>query len=97
MVALGHLFGPKHPSKRKAQTYESGMAPYGPGTRRVSVRYYLFGVLFILFDIEVVFFLPWAVAFKSLGVPGLVLMIIFVLVLEVAYIYAWKKGALEWE
>ena len=77
--------------------YESGMVPYGPGTRRMNVRYYLIAVLFILFDIEVVFFLPWAVSFRALGVPGLVLILIFVVILEVAHLYAWKKGALEWD
>ena len=61
------------------------------------VRFYLIAVLFILFDIEVVFFLPWAIAFKNLGVFGLIEMFIFVSVLLVGYAYAWKKGALEWE
>ncbi len=96
-ISLGILFGPRRPSERKSSPYESGMVPYGAGTRRVSVRYYLIGVLFILFDIEVVFILPWAVSFRSLGVPGLVLVIIFIAILEVAFVYAWKKGALEWE
>jgi NADH-quinone oxidoreductase subunit A len=97
VVALGHLFGPRRPTTKKAMPYESGMVPYGPGTRRMNVRYYLIAVLFILFDIEVVFFLPWAVSFRELGTPGLVLIIIFVIILEVAHMYAWKKGALEWE
>jgi NADH-quinone oxidoreductase subunit A len=97
VIALGHLFGPKRPSSKKSMPYESGMVPYGPGTRRMHVRYYLIAVLFILFDIEVVFFLPWAVSFRELGMPGLVLMIVFVIFLEVAHLYAWKKGALEWE
>jgi NADH-quinone oxidoreductase subunit A len=97
VVALGHLIGPSRPNQKKNMPYESGMVPYGPGTRRMHVRYYLIAVLFILFDIEVVFFLPWAVSFRELGMPGLVLMLIFVVVLEVAHLYAWKKGALEWE
>jgi NADH-quinone oxidoreductase subunit A len=97
VVALGHLFGPRRPSSRKSMPYESGMVPYGPGTRRMHVRYYLIAVLFILFDIEVVFFFPWAVTFRDLGVQGLVLMLVFVVILEVAHLYAWKKGALEWE
>jgi NADH-quinone oxidoreductase subunit A len=97
VIALGHLFGPRRPSSKKSMPYESGMVPYGPGSRRMNVRYYLIAVLFILFDIEVVFFLPWAVSFRELGTPGLVLMIIFVIILEVAHMYAWKKGALEWE
>ena len=61
------------------------------------VRFYLVAVLFILFDIEVVFFLPWAIVFRQLGLFGLVEMLIFMLILVVGYIYAWKKGALEWE
>ena len=97
VVALGAAFGPRRPTARKGQPYESGMVPYGPGTRRISVRYYLVAVLFILFDIEAIFILPWAVVYRDLGVTGLVLMIIFIVVLEVAFVYAWKKGALEWE
>ncbi len=97
VVILGHTFGPKRPTARKAAPYESGMTPYGPGTRRMSVRYYLVAVLFILFDVEVVFFLPWAVVFKKLGIFGLVEMLVFIAILLVGYIYAWKKGALEWE
>jgi NADH-quinone oxidoreductase subunit A len=97
VVTLGHLFGPRRPTKRKSAPYESGMTPFGPGTRRMPVRFYLVAVLFILFDIEVVFFLPWAIVFRSLGLFGLIEMLIFVFVLVVGYVYAWEKGALEWE
>ena len=97
VVAIGHLFGPRRPSQRKLQPYESGMIPIGPGTRRIPVRFYLIAVLFILFDIEVVFFFPWAVVFRKLGLFGLVEMSIFIMILLVGYFYAWKKGALEWE
>lgn len=97
VVIIGHLFGPRHPTKRKLAPYESGMTPFGPGTRRMPVRFYLVAVLFILFDIEVVFFLPWAVVFRRLGLFGLIEMAIFVFLLVVGYVYAWKKGALEWE
>lgn len=97
MVALGHLVGPRRPSSRKSSPYESGMAPIGPGTRRLPVRFYLVAVLFILFDIEVIFFLPWAVVFRDLGLFGLIEMFVFIGVLLVGYVYAWKKGALEWE
>lgn len=97
VVLIGHMFGPRRPSPRKEMPYESGMRPIGPGTRRMPVRFYLIAVLFILFDIEVVFFLPWAVVYKKLGVFGLVEMLIFILILLVGYVYAWKKGALEWE
>ena len=97
VVALGHLFGPRRPTQRKSLPYESGMTPFGPGTRRMPVRFYMVAVLFILFDIEVVFFLPWAIVFRQLGLFGLIEMLIFVLILVVGYIYAWKKGAFEWE
>lgn len=97
VIVLGTIFGPKRPTEKKSMPYESGMIPYGPGTRRMNIRYYLIAVLFILFDIEVVFFLPWAVSFRVLGFPGLALILIFVVILEVAHLYAWKKGALEWD
>ena len=96
-IGLGELFGPKKKTERKAQPYESGMTPYGPGTRRMPVRFYLIAVLFILFDIEVVFFLPWAIVFRQLGLFGLIEMVVFIVILLVGYVYAWKKGALEWE
>jgi NADH-quinone oxidoreductase subunit A len=96
-IGLGNLFGPKKKSDIKSMPYESGMNPYGEGTRRMPVRFYLIAVLFILFDIEVVFFLPWAVVFRKLGLFGLIEMVIFIVILLVGYIYAWKKGALEWE
>jgi NADH-quinone oxidoreductase subunit A len=96
-IGLGTLFGPRKPSKEKSMPYESGMPPIGEGTRRVPVRFYLIAVLFILFDIEVIFFLPWAVVFRQLGLFGLIEMFIFIAILLVGYVYAWKKGALEWE
>lgn len=96
-IGLGILFGPRKPSAEKSMPYESGMTPYGEGTRRIPVRFYLIAVLFILFDIEVVFFLPWAVVFRELKIFGLVEMVVFIVILLVGYVYAWKKGALEWE
>ena len=96
-IGLGTIFGPRKESAAKSMPYESGMTPYGEGTRRMPVRFYLIAVLFILFDIEVVFFLPWAVVFRQLGLFGLAEMIIFIVILLVGYVYAWKKGALEWE
>jgi len=96
-IGLGELFGPKRKSKVKNEPYESGMAPIGAGTRRMPVRFYLVAVLFILFDIEVVFFLPWAIVFRELKIFGLVEMAVFIVILLVGYVYAWKKGALEWE
>jgi NADH-quinone oxidoreductase subunit A len=96
-IGLGELLGPKRKTKVKSEPYESGIPPFGPGTRRMPVRFYLIAVLFILFDIEVIFFLPWAVVFRQLGLFGLGEMGLFILILLVGYFYAWKKGALEWE
>jgi len=96
-IGLGYTFGPQKKSDVKGMPYESGMKPYGEGTRRMPVRFYLIAVLFILFDIEVVFFLPWAITFRQLGWFGLIEMFIFIAILLVGYVYAWKKGALEWE
>ena len=97
VVIAGHALGPRRPTKEKGQAYESGMVPYGEGARRIPIRYYLVAVLFILFDIELVFFIPWAVVFRRLGIWGLIEMFVFIAVLVVGYIYAWKKGALEWD
>jgi NADH-quinone oxidoreductase subunit A len=97
IVGLGHLFGPRRPTERKATPYESGMRPIGSGARRMPIRFYLVAVLFILFDIEVVFLFPWAVVYRQLGLFGLIEMLIFIVILLVGYVYAWKKGALEWE
>ena len=97
VIVLGHLFGPRRPTARKGAPYESGMKPIGPGTRQIPVRFYLVAVLFILFDIEVIFLLPFAVVFRKLGWFGIAEIFVFMLILLVGYAYAWKKGALEWE
>jgi NADH-quinone oxidoreductase subunit A len=102
IVALGHLFGPRRPSEQKMLPYESGMKPIGPGTRRMPIRFYLIAVLFIIFDIEVIFILPWAVVLRDfvsegLGLFALISMSIFILILLVGFIYEWKMGAMEWE
>ena len=96
-IGMGNLFGPRKKSAVKIMPYESGMPAIGEGTRRMPVRFYLIAVLFILFDIEVIFFLPWAIVFRQLGWFGLIEMFIFIVILLVGYVYAWKKGALEWE
>jgi NADH-quinone oxidoreductase subunit A len=101
-ILLGTLFGPKRPAGKKSMPYESGMNPIGPGTRRVPVRFYLIAVLFILFDIEVVFFIPWALVFNDFVKAGRGLfmlgeMLVFIVILLIGYAYAWKKGALEWD
>ena len=97
MVILGQILGPKRNTPAKSMPYESGMTPIGSAVRRMPVRFYLIAVLFVLFDIEVIFLLPWAVVLKQLGVFGLIEMLVFVFILFVGYIYVWKKGALEWE
>lgn len=97
VIGIGHAFGPRRPSARKQAAYESGMRTLGPSVRRMPVRFYLIAVLFILFDIEVVFFLPWAVTFRQLGAYAFVQMLVFVGILLVGYVWVWKKGALEWE
>ena len=97
MIALSHLLQPRRPTDVKGMPYESGMTPLGGTRDRFSVKFYLVAMLFIVFDIEVVFMIPWAVAFRDLGLFGLVEMLLFVLILLVGYIYVWKRGALEWE
>ncbi len=97
IVSLSRLLGPRRPTQRKLEPYESGMTPIGPAMRRLPVKFYLVAVLFILFDIEVVFFLPFAVVARQLGLFALIEMAIFIVILLVGYVYAWRKGALEWE
>jgi len=102
IVGIGNLFGPKRKTARKVMPYESGMNPIGSGTRRIPVRFYLVAVLFILFDIEIIFIIPWAVILRQFvaennGVFALIEMAVFILILLVGFVYAWKKGALEWE
>jgi len=97
ILVISRIFGPHNPTTRKNAPYESGMKPIGPGTRRVPVKFYLVAVLFILFDVEVIFFLPYAVVFRDLGLYGLAVMGLFVVILTVGLVYDWKKGALEWE
>lgn len=97
LLKLHELLGPKNPNKEKLKTYESGMEPIGSAHERFSVKYYMVAVLFILFDIEIVFMYPWAVNFRSLGLFAYIEMIFFILTLAVGYIYIFKKGALKWD
>jgi len=97
ILNISRIFGPRNPTVRKTAPYESGMTPIGQAVRRLPIKFYLVGVLFILFDIEVIFFLPWAVIFRELGFFGLAVMGLFTFILTVGLIYEWKKGALEWE
>ena len=97
ILIISRLFGPHRPTSRKTAPYESGMKPIGPAVRRYSIKFYLVAVLFILFDIEVIFFLPWAVVFRELGLYSLIAIGIFTIILTIGLIYEWKMGALEWE
>ncbi len=97
MLAVSVLVSPQRPTVVKATPYESGMPPLGGTRERFSVKFYLVAMLFIVFDIEAVFMIPWGVAYRQLGLFGLVEMLIFILILFVGYIYAWKRGALEWD
>ena len=97
MVMMSHMMGPIRPTRPKREPYESGIEPISDARRRFSVKFYLVGILFILFDIETIFLIPWAVAFRSLGLFGFIEGLLFILTLLVGLIYAWKKGALEWD
>jgi NADH-quinone oxidoreductase subunit A len=97
IVFLSRLLGPYRPTLRKLTPYESGMQPYGEAIRRIPVKFYRVAVLFILFDIEIIFFLPWAVVFRDLGGYGLAVMGAFFFVLMVGFVYEWKVGGLEWD
>jgi len=98
-VLMPTLFGPRRPTDVKLATYESGKLPIGPARGRFSVQYYLYAVLFILFDIEVVFLFPWATVFRDLTprLTGLAEAAVFVSILLLGLIYVWRKGGLEWE
>lgn len=93
----GHLLGPSRPRKNKLTAYECGVPLLGSARERFSVKFYLVAILFILFDIETVFLIPWSVVHRSLGIPGLIEVLIFLLILGVGFLYIYKRGALEWD
>ena len=97
MVVASHLVSPLRPTPAKSAPYESGMIPLGDARERFSVKFYMVAILFIVFDIETVFLIPWAVVYRELGLFGLVEMLVFIGVLLVGFVYVWKKGALQWE
>jgi NADH-quinone oxidoreductase subunit A len=96
-VLLSQALGPKRYDRIKYGVYECGVDPLTPAEVRVSVKFYLIAILFILFDLETAFLYPWAVLFRSLGWFGFIEMAVFVGILLVGLVYAWKKGALEWQ
>jgi len=91
------LLGPHRPTEEKLSTYESGMEPVKTARERFSVKFYMVAMLFIVFDIEVVFMYPWAVRFRELGLFGFIEMMVFIFILLVGYFYILKKGALRWD
>ena len=94
---LGYILGPNRPDAEKNSPYECGFEAFEDARMKFDVRYYLVAILFILFDLEIAFLFPWAVALGSIGTFGLVAMGIFLLILVVGFVYEWKKGALEWD
>jgi NADH-quinone oxidoreductase subunit A len=97
MIGVSHLVSPFRPTTTKAAPYESGITPLGDTRERFPVKFYMVALLFIIFDLETVFLIPWGVAFRELGLFGLVEMLVFIGVLLVGLIYVWKKGALQWD
>lgn len=95
-LVLSRLLRPIKPSPIKGSVYECGELPIGDAWHQYNMQYYLFAIIFIVFDVEVVFLYPWALVFPSLGILAVVEMVVFIAMLVVGLIYAWKKGALEW-
>ena len=97
LVGLGFVLGPRRPDAEKLSAYECGFEAFSDSRRKFDVRYYLVAILFIVFDLEIAFLFPWAVALDGIGLLGLEAMAAFLLILIVGFIYEWKKGALEWD
>jgi NADH-quinone oxidoreductase subunit A len=94
---LGYLLGPQRPDSEKSSPYECGFEAFEDSRMKFDVRYYLVAILFIIFDLEIVFLFPWAVVLEEIGMVGFIAMMVFLGILVVGFIYEWKKGALEWE
>ena len=97
LIILGGMLGPTRPDSEKLSAYECGFEAFEDSRSKFDVRYYLVAIIFIIFDLEIAFFLPWALALDKLGVFAVVAMFIFLIELVVGYIILWKRGALEWE
>ncbi|MBX9598262.1 MAG: NADH-quinone oxidoreductase subunit A [Burkholderiales bacterium] len=97
MMIAGRVLGRHKPDIQKNSPYECGFEAFEDARVKFDVRYYLIAILFILFDLEIAFLLPWALVFKVLGMYGFIVMSIFLAILIAGFIYVWKKGALEWE
>ena len=96
MIGLSVLLGPRNPTPEKLAPYECGMPAVGDARERQSVKFYLVAMIFLLFDIEVAFLYPWAMALRSLGWGGFVQVLLFMLLLLAGYVYVWRKGGLDW-
>jgi NADH-quinone oxidoreductase subunit A len=96
MIGASILLGPKNPTPEKLAPYECGMPAVGDARERQSVKFYLVAMIFLLFDIEVAFLYPWAIALRQLGWPGFVQIITFFLILLFGFVYVWRKGVLDW-
>jgi NADH-quinone oxidoreductase subunit A len=96
ILTLGSAIRPTRPQPEKYITYESGVDPVGTGWSQSQIRYYIFAVLFVLFDVEAVFIFPWAVRLEAYEVFGLVEMLVFIVILALGLLYAWRKGVLRW-
>jgi len=97
LVILGNVLGPRRPNSEKLSPYECGFEAFEDSRSKFDVRYYLVAILFIIFDLEITFFLPWALALDKLGMFGIAAMFVFVIELVIGYFVIWKRGALEWE
>lgn len=97
LIVIGNVLGPNRPTAEKLSPYECGFAAFEDSRMQFDIRYYLIAIQFIVFDLEIIFIIPWATVFRQLGVLGLIEMGIFVGMLLLGFIYVWKKGALEWE
>lgn len=95
-LVLAEKLGPKKPNLAKNTPYECGMQPFETPSGRHAVKFYLAGMLFVLFDIELVFLFPWAVVYRELHLAGFFSMMFFLFILELAFLYAWRKGILKW-
>jgi NADH:ubiquinone oxidoreductase subunit 3 (subunit A) len=95
-LAANAILSPKQPTRNKAVTYECGMLPIGRSRSQIHFRYYLFAILFLIFDIEAVFLFPWAVTFVQIGESAFYEMVVFIAILGFGLMYAWKKGVLRW-
>ena len=96
-IVLGKTLAPSKPDSEKVSPYECGFEAFGDSRMKFDVRYYLVAILFILFDLEIAFLFPWAIANSAVGMVGFVTVMIFLTILTVGFIYEWKKGALDWE